>query len=166
MSTLGHRWSKTVARMGGYKCVFSCVEVFFSSMARQPCWGCLCGCPVGSSLVLDTQPASVENNSVTEETQRLIQKKTSKKVHVSNISQTISSLFSIRWPVWEIRGSTPACRPCRWGSTWRRRTQWSIPLWCSSLGTYNQTVWGTAPSAGSSLWYTENSGDTEHFHMC
>lgn len=63
----------------------------------------------------------------------------------------------IHWPVWEIQGSTPACRPCRWGSTWRRRSQWCNPLWCSSLGTYNQKAWGAALSAGSSLWYTGKS---------
>lgn len=64
------------------------------------------------------------------------------------------SFFS-RKPVWENQGSTPACRPCRWGSTWRRRSRLCSQPWCSSLDTYSQTAWGGVLSTESSLWYTE-----------
>lgn len=88
-----------------------------------------------------------------------------------DVFQFTVSLF-VCWPVWEIRESTPACRPCRLGSTWRTRSRWCIPLWCSSRGTYSRTVWGVALSGRSWLWYTENSGETlgvpylKHFHIC
>lgn len=135
----------------------------FLPTARRPCWGCRRGCPVWSSLAWDTPPASAGNK------EEELQKKVSKEVWCFSIHRLS---FFVRWPVWEIRESTPACRPCRWGSTWRTRSRWCIPLWCSSRGTYSRTAWGVALSGRSWLWYTENSGETlgvpylKHFHIC
>lgn len=55
-------------------------------------------------------------------------------------------------PVLESQGSTPVCRPCRLGSTWRRRSRWGTPQWCSSQGTCSQTALAVVPSGGSWWW--------------
>lgn len=130
--------------------VYKHTKVFFLSMVQQPCSGCRRGCLVWSFLVSDTPPTSVEET------------RQSRRKGKCQIKQKCERRFEdlvhfSLWPASENQGSTPAYRPCRWGSTWRMRSRWCTLLWCSSLGTYNQTAWGAALSAGSSLWYTKKS---------
>lgn len=106
-------------------------------MAWWSCGGCRRGALGWSSLVWDKRPTSEEN--------------TRGKQKSHNLFESPSPLFA-HWPVSESQASTPVCRPCRWGSTWRRRSRWGTPPWCSSQDTCSRTEWAVAPSGGSWWW--------------